>query len=85
MGRRMTRCNGAISLGTSTGGGTLRKSMHQAAMFDPLTQIFGRLSSWPERSRQRFDLEVLPDRVLRDIGISRADMELEIRKPFRRP
>jgi len=38
--------------------------------------------SWRERSRQRRTLHRLDDRMLRDIGLSRADVEYEASKPF---
>jgi uncharacterized protein YjiS (DUF1127 family) len=34
------------------------------------------------RARQRRDLAALSDHALRDIGLSRADVELEVGKPF---
>ena len=37
---------------------------------------------WQERSRQRRALARLDDRMLRDIGISRADVAAECAKPF---
>ena len=37
---------------------------------------------WRERSRQRRALLRLDDRMLRDIGLSRADVEGEVSKPF---
>jgi len=37
---------------------------------------------WQERHRQRRALSKLDDRMLRDIGISRADADSEYRKPF---
>ena len=37
---------------------------------------------WQERSRQRHALAQLSDRMLRDIGISRADVAAECAKPF---
>ncbi|UCH72846.1 MAG: DUF1127 domain-containing protein [Rhodospirillales bacterium] len=43
------------------------------------------LALWYERSRQRRDLARLDDRLLRDIGLDRATVELEIAKPFWRP
>lgn len=50
---------------------------------------FGRcrrqLESWSERRRQRLALCRLDDRALRDIGLSRADVEAETRKPFWKP
>ena len=40
---------------------------------------------WRERARQRHALARLDDRMLRDIGLSRADVYREYRKPFWRP
>jgi uncharacterized protein YjiS (DUF1127 family) len=37
---------------------------------------------WLERRRDREILAALDDRMLRDIGISRADVEREYTKPF---
>jgi uncharacterized protein YjiS (DUF1127 family) len=37
---------------------------------------------WRERSRQREALLRLDDRMLRDIGLSRADVDCEASKPF---
>jgi uncharacterized protein YjiS (DUF1127 family) len=38
--------------------------------------------SWSERSRQRQLLLTLDDRMLRDIGLTRAQVERECGKPF---
>ena len=40
---------------------------------------------WLERRRQRRALDRLDDLMLRDIGLSRADVEQEVGKPFWRP
>jgi len=40
---------------------------------------------WLERGRSRRVLATLDDHQLRDIGISRADAQLESEKPFWRP
>ncbi|MGH6943619.1 MAG: DUF1127 domain-containing protein [Geminicoccaceae bacterium] len=37
---------------------------------------------WRERARQRHQLQLLSDHMLRDIGLSRADVQLEVSKPF---
>jgi uncharacterized protein YjiS (DUF1127 family) len=40
------------------------------------------LLTWRERARQRRQLRSLNDRMLRDIGIARADVLAESSKPF---
>jgi uncharacterized protein YjiS (DUF1127 family) len=47
--------------------------------------LFERLAQWQERSRQRDHLQRLDDRLLKDIALTRADIEREIRKRFWRP
>jgi uncharacterized protein YjiS (DUF1127 family) len=43
------------------------------------------LLDWQDRARQRHRLGEMDDHLLRDIGLSRADLEHEIDKPFWRP
>jgi uncharacterized protein YjiS (DUF1127 family) len=38
--------------------------------------------AWFERTRQRRQLSELSDHMLKDIGLSRADVEAEAAKPF---
>jgi uncharacterized protein YjiS (DUF1127 family) len=45
-------------------------------------RIHTRLSEWRRLSRSRADLARLDDRMLRDIGLTRADAWREINKPF---
>jgi uncharacterized protein YjiS (DUF1127 family) len=40
------------------------------------------LLSWMDRRRQRSALDRLSDHMLKDIGVSRADVDFEARKPF---
>jgi uncharacterized protein YjiS (DUF1127 family) len=40
---------------------------------------------WGERARQRRHLAELDDRLLRDIGVSRVEVEAEVSLPFWRP
>jgi uncharacterized protein YjiS (DUF1127 family) len=47
-----------------------------------VTRIFDQVFSWLERARQRRHLGELDDRLLHDIGLSRADVEHEISQPF---
>ena len=50
---------------------------------DGAMRIFLRgLAQGFNRTRQRRDLAALSDYSLRDIGLSRTDVEFELRKPF---
>ena len=40
------------------------------------------LLTWQERANQRFHLQQMSDHMLKDVGISRADVHLEASKPF---
>lgn len=44
--------------------------------------LFDTVATWNERRRQRRALEALPDHLLHDIGLSRADAVTEADKPF---
>lgn len=41
-----------------------------------------RLLLWHELTRQRHQLNMMDDRMLKDIGLTRADVESETQKPF---
>ena len=45
-------------------------------------RLFKLVQGWSARSRQRQDLAKLDDVALRDIGLSRSDVDHEISKPF---
>lgn len=47
-----------------------------------LSQIVATLIDWQERANQRHALASLSDAALRDLGLSRADVETEVSKPF---
>jgi uncharacterized protein YjiS (DUF1127 family) len=44
--------------------------------------VFDMLAVWRDRRRQRSTLARLDDRMLRDIGLTYADVDGEISKPF---
>jgi uncharacterized protein YjiS (DUF1127 family) len=47
-----------------------------------VTRLFDQLFTWLDRARQRRHLGALDDRLLRDIGLSRSDVEHEVSRPF---
>jgi uncharacterized protein YjiS (DUF1127 family) len=50
-----------------------------------LARSLATLHLWQQRRHGRRDLRGLDDRMLRDIGLNRAEAEREARKPFWRP
>lgn len=52
------------------------------APFRPIRHLLATLRRWHHRSRQRTALSELDDRMLNDIGLTRADVTREIRKSF---
>jgi len=49
------------------------------------TSLLARLFDWRERARRRRLLRELDDRMLRDVGLSRADVDRERVKHFWQP
>jgi uncharacterized protein YjiS (DUF1127 family) len=47
-----------------------------------LVALFNRVSEWSERRRARKHLYQMPDYILADIGVSRAEVDAEYEKPF---
>jgi uncharacterized protein YjiS (DUF1127 family) len=47
-----------------------------------LDAVFEAMSRWNRRRRERNQLESLDDRMLKDIGLSRADIDRVFEKPF---
>jgi uncharacterized protein YjiS (DUF1127 family) len=47
-----------------------------------LVRLSDTLLGWIQRDRDRRALSSLDDRLLRDIGVTRAELEAEARKPF---
>ena len=52
---------------------------------DWLVRVTDALLAWQYRAHERSHLMTLDDRMLRDIGLARADVENEAAKPFWRP
>jgi uncharacterized protein YjiS (DUF1127 family) len=53
-----------------------------AGVLTGLFVLFELLAEWQERARRRRHLRALDDRLLRDLGLSPADVEREARKRF---
>jgi uncharacterized protein YjiS (DUF1127 family) len=49
---------------------------------EPITSLVDLLLTWRERTQQRRCLGSLSDSFLADCGLSRCDVDAEIRKPF---
>jgi uncharacterized protein YjiS (DUF1127 family) len=71
----------SIGLGASyaTLAGRTRHRPAARALWTELVEI---PFTWVERTRQRRQLGLLSPHMLKDIGLSRADVELEMSKPF---
>ncbi len=54
----------------------------QIAARDALRGLLHTVSVWRARARQRHALSMLDDHMLRDIGLTRVDVEREGSKPF---
>ena len=51
-------------------------------LFEALRRIAETLLTWQERAAQRSALTSLDERMLRDIGLTRADVLMEAERPF---
>ena len=60
-------------------------SLWAAAVADAIVRLADGLARYRRRIQERRALYRLDDYMLHDIGISRADVELEANKPFWRP
>lgn len=49
---------------------------------DGLIHLFDLVQNWSERHRTRNRLYQMPDYMLRDIGVTRSEVEVEFNKPF---
>lgn len=47
-----------------------------------LSLAWNTLLTWQSRAHRRTNLDSLDDRMLRDVGLTRRDIEREINKPF---
>lgn len=59
-----------------------RAAMLGVRLWEDLKSLAVLVVGWQARARERNHLARLDDRMLRDVGLSRADTEREWRKPF---
>jgi uncharacterized protein YjiS (DUF1127 family) len=65
---------------------SIADAMHHRAALDALSDAidwaYGGVRCWRQRVHERAELARLDERSLRDIGLTRADAEFLINKPF---
>ncbi len=71
----MATCDQTVSTAFSSG----RASGRRIASFGDIVAL---VACWAERGAQRRRLRELDDHLLRDMGLTRADVEQEASKPF---
>jgi hypothetical protein len=62
-----------------------RKQAEPASLKSGQHYFVAAIHAWSERRRQRLRLQELDEWMLRDIGITRAEADAEVRKPFWMP
>ncbi|MDD3444068.1 MAG: DUF1127 domain-containing protein [Zavarzinia sp.] len=58
------------------------KTTGRASVWMLAARVLTVLLTWQRRAMERQSLRAMDDRMLRDIGLSRADLEGEATKPF---
>ena len=59
-----------------------RSTSRTTALLAAMRRVLDLLSVWRKRAASRSMLASLDDRMLRDIGLTRGDVERELTKPF---
>lgn len=71
----------AMNVSRGAGGsGAARFSLHAAGALT--RRIAAAVTAWRDRARERDVLAGLDERLLNDIGVTRADVMREVSKPF---
>ena len=65
--------------------GTFVRRAPRRSPLNLLHRIGQRIAAWQERAQMRRGLAAMDDRLLRDIGLTRAQASRECDKPFWRP
>jgi uncharacterized protein YjiS (DUF1127 family) len=73
-----------VKSGTLSLGRPVARSAERVAG-DRLVQAYEQVLGWLERVHERRQLAQLSDHMMKDIGLTRADVDAEISKPFWRP
>lgn len=63
-------------------GASATRGAHTSTLERVLSAPFAVLATWGERIKQRSALADMDDRMLKDIGLTRADAVAEADKPF---
>lgn len=66
-------------------GSASRSTSGATGLLAPVYRVARALLAWHERAGLRRAMARLDDHILRDIGLTRQDVELELIKPFWRP
>jgi uncharacterized protein YjiS (DUF1127 family) len=61
------------------------RNVSRSYLQEGLINLFDLVQNWTERRRARGQLYQMPDYMLQDIGVSRAEVDSEFNKPFWRP
>ena len=75
--------NGTSSHGSGLHGSNWSRFVH--ALDAGVETVIDGFVTWQRRHKDRLHLMALDDRLLHDIGISSADVEHEVSKPFWKP
>jgi uncharacterized protein YjiS (DUF1127 family) len=82
---RKMRALGSYAVASPLHGATLRhrhEPWNAQALHSALSRIVDAILTWRERAQMRRRLLSLDDRMLKDIGITRAEAHGEAEKPF---